>query len=109
MLLSLVVILFIYFFPLLLCNFTTDTEIAVTPISFPLACNDIHCRLILTEYAIFLSDIDECSRAHPMKMKECHPNASCINTQGSYYCSCHTTFTGNGIECKGMLPLSKTS
>ena len=48
MLLSLVDVLFMYFFPLLLSNFTTDTEIAVTPISFPLACNDIHCRLILT-------------------------------------------------------------
>ncbi|CAH3159148.1 unnamed protein product [Pocillopora meandrina] len=33
-------------------------------------------------------------------MNECHPNAPCINTQGSYHCSCHPTYVGNGFECK---------
>ena len=75
-------------------------KIAMTLISFPLACNDIHCSLILTKYAHYLSDIDEYSEAHPLKMNECHPNASCINTQGSYNCFCNTTFIGNGLNAR---------
>ena len=39
-----------------------------------------------------LSDVDECSEAHPFKMNKCHPNASCTNTQGSYNCSYNPTF-----------------
>lgn len=64
---------------------------------------------MLTYYAHYLPDIDECSQAHPLKMNECHPNASCSNTQGLYNCSCNPTFIGNGFECKGMFALSKTS
>ena len=43
-------------------------------------------------YVRSLSDVDECSEAHPFKMNKCHPNASCTNTQGSYNCSCNPTF-----------------
>ena len=35
------------------------------------------------EVCCFLSDVDECSKAHAVKMNGCHPNASCTNTQGS--------------------------
>ena len=34
-------------------------------------------------------------------MNECHQNASWINTQGSYNCSCSSTYIGNGFECEG--------
>ena len=40
-------------------------------------------------------------------MNECHMNASCVNTQGSYNCSCYTTFIGNGFECKGTFGFLK--
>ncbi len=33
----------------------------------------------------------------------CHPNARCMNTIGSFKCSCNPGFTGNGIECIGKL------
>ena len=81
----------------------------MTLILSPLACNDIYCSLILTQYVHYLSDFDECSEAHPLKVKECHPNAYCINTQGSYNCSCSTIFIGNGFECKGTFGFLKTS
>ena len=51
-----------------------------------------------------VSDTDECSEA-PTKMNKCHPNASCINTQGSYNCSCDPAYNGDGwmdgFNCKG--------
>ena len=34
-------------------------------------------------------------------MNDCHPNASCVNTQGSYNCSCNPTYIGNGAICEG--------
>ena len=34
-------------------------------------------------------------------MNDCHLNASCVNTQGSYNCSCNPTYIGNGSICEG--------
>ena len=34
-------------------------------------------------------------------MNDCHLNASCVNTQGSYNCSCNPTYIGNGSLCEG--------
>ena len=42
------------------------------------------------------SDINECEK------NVCYVNATCINTLGSYNCSCREGFTGNGISCEGM-------
>ena len=35
-----------------------------------------------------------------MKMNECHPNASCNNTQSSYKCSCNPTYMGMVLIAK---------
>ncbi|XP_062499001.1 fibrillin-2-like [Corticium candelabrum] len=40
-------------------------------------------------------DIDECSNGS----HRCHTNAICTNTIGSYSCSCHNCYTGNGFSC----------
>ena len=42
-------------------------------------------------------DINECTAADQL----CDTNANCTNTQGSFYCSCLTGFTGDGEHCKG--------
>ena len=60
------------------------------------------------KYARSISDIDECKEVHDIKMNECHPNASCINTQGSYRCSCNPTYIGNGSECEGTFGFLQT-
>lgn len=38
-------------------------------------------------------DIDECVN------NGCHSDANCINTPGSFQCSCKTGFRGNGMLC----------
>ena len=42
------------------------------------------------------SDIDECESS------PCSVHADCRNTEGSYYCSCHPGYSGNGFICDGM-------
>lgn len=54
------------------------------------------------KYTFFISDIDKCKEGQDIEMNECHPNASCINSQGSYHCSCNSIYVENGFECKGM-------
>ena len=41
--------------------------------------------------------MDECSQG----MNDCHGNATCNNTEGSYNCSCKNGFTGDGFTCEG--------
>ena len=44
---------------------------------------------------LFLLDIDECA-GNP-----CDNNAVCLNTNGSYECSCRPGFEGDGESCTG--------
>ena len=41
-------------------------------------------------------DIDECSSEN-----ECHVNATCANTMGSYNCTCKRGYGGDGRNCSG--------
>ena len=40
-------------------------------------------------------DINECERG------DCDPNADCVNTEGSFRCTCFSGYTGNGLNCTG--------
>lgn len=42
-----------------------------------------------------LTDIDECS----LSQDNCHENADCANTEGSFECSCLQGFQGDGQTC----------
>ena len=43
-----------------------------------------------------ISDVDECQGVN-----ECHENAMCSNTDGSYECTCDQGFSGDGRQCEG--------
>ena len=42
-------------------------------------------------------DIDECATS----LFECDEDAECINTIGSYNCTCNSGYTGDGRVCTG--------
>ena len=43
-------------------------------------------------------DVNECGRS----CKPCHQLAACTNEPGTYKCSCHQGFSGDGVHsCQG--------
>ena len=61
----------------------------------------------------YFLDIDECS-PHDLAANyshyahNCHADANCSNTKGSFYCTCHVGYSGNGVTCLGRFPLDWT-
>ena len=51
-----------------------------------------------TIFLCFVSDIENCEEG----LDDCHDNATCINTPGSYYCICDNGFSGDGTNCTGQ-------
>ena len=43
----------------------------------------------------FCADINECA----VGLVNCHRDADCINTEGSYTCVCHSGLAGTGDHC----------
>jgi len=44
---------------------------------------------------LFFIDVDECVT----EMDDCHVNATCNNTFGSFECTCVAGYEGNGVNC----------
>nr|XP_026691005.1 uromodulin-like [Ciona intestinalis] len=63
----------------------TDPDDASFLISFP---TGVNITAILEGFGLTLTDNDECDRLTPV----CHEFANCINTLGSYECSCKGGF-----------------
>ena len=53
---------------------------------------------MLTDYHI-RTDIDE----YVFDEDNCHGNASCTNTEGSFTCSCNPGYTGDGVNYTSKL------
>ena len=46
-------------------------------------------------HILFLTDLDECAA----ELDNCHENATCNNTFGSFECTCNSGFEGDGADC----------
>ena len=64
-------------------------------------CNNKNVSYILFTYFI---DNNECILA----THNCHNNATCLNSNGSFTCLCNTGYSGNGVSCGGEGKLSWT-
>ena len=54
----------------------------------------------------FSLDVDECfpddiSDEYRHLAHDCHDDANCTNTKGSFYCTCLNGYSGNGVTCVG--------
>lgn len=55
------------------------------------------CLPFLSLYIPLFVDINECKTG----IDNCHSDANCTNTKGSFYCTCKTGYSGNGVICEG--------
>ena len=60
-------------------------------------CSSIQFIFLYKKFFSIFLDIDECNASKQL----CDPNAKCINTHSSYYCSCFSGFSGDGKTCDG--------
>ena len=59
-------------------------------------------------HRFLLSDINECfpdliSDEYRDLAHNCHVDANCSNTKGSFYCTCHAGYLGDGVTCVGKV------
>ena len=50
----------------------------------------------------FCHNIDECATL----ADDCHADATCTDTEGSWTCDCDPGYTGTGTECEDVLECS---
>ena len=72
------------------CSYSHLSHTVYIHMSNKLRCPVIYVNLLTT-------DVDECVTGN-----NCHPNATCTDTDGSYTCTCKEGNAGDGFTCEGM-------
>ena len=55
-------------------------------------------HLLSQQVFVSIVDINECV----VGTHNCHADSNCSNTKGSFYCTCLTGYSGDGVGCVGM-------
>ena len=55
-------------------------------------------KLIFFRKYYYFLDVDECADS---ALNNCHADATCTNTVGSFTCTCDAGYTGDGNTCSG--------
>ena len=50
------------------------------------------------QVSVCIVDINECG----VGTHNCHADSNCSNTKGSFYCTCLTGYSGDGVGCVGV-------
>lgn len=61
-------------------------------------------RYQISYCVVCFPDINECETDNLAYRHNCHVNASCTNTHGSFRCTCISVYTGDGVTCTGTMP-----
>ena len=61
------------------------------------------CIVVIRTLFSSCSDINECELS---SLNDCDGNADCIDTIGSYNCSCNPGYEGDGFNCTGYTFIS---
>ena len=69
------------------------------PFKCPLGCTETLRSLFYLH-----ADVDECESDD---LNNCHENAQCTNTEGSYTCSCNPGYSGDGVNCTSKLIMER--
>ncbi|XP_068752406.1 uncharacterized protein [Montipora capricornis] len=81
-----------------ICEFNNRTKEAASPENFIDDKERYYVKLDVSR------DIDECTD----NTHNCSTNANCTNTAGSYTCTCHTNYLGDGKKCVFKRGLSQS-
>lgn len=57
---------------------------------------------LTVELSLPITDINECLNS---SLHNCHADATCQDTDGSFNCECNKGFNGSGVECLSEITL----
>lgn len=59
---------------------------------------DNNCNKKVSSDLYYVVDYNECGN----RTDNCSAQATCYNTNGSFYCECNSGFDGSGYYCEGI-------
>uniref|UniRef100_A0A0G4EZ83 EGF-like domain-containing protein n=1 Tax=Chromera velia CCMP2878 TaxID=1169474 RepID=A0A0G4EZ83_9ALVE len=78
---------------------TTDSTTAYRAFRFHLKRISQSANFWMSTSEIYLyGDIDECTNS----IHDCHTNAACTNSVGSFTCACNNGYSGGGVSCTNI-------